>query len=129
MKGKGLLFFRKAGGQYLLDGSTLDEAISKLPTATRLKTILSYNAAYYPTQRLPIRVTLMRCNLYVLVTYLDGDGMAHILFARFQVYSTGNNVDNFADGQTGNLIADVDLDSGRIKKTLQKWWGNLACRY
>ncbi|MCB1696898.1 MAG: hypothetical protein KDI34_11765 [Halioglobus sp.] len=127
MKGKGLLFFRKAGGQYLLDGSTLDEAaISKVADSYAAKDYLIVQRRLLPHAALADTSDTDAVQSVRIVTYLDGDGMAHILFARFKFIRQGNNVDNFADGQTGNLIADVDLDSGRIKKTLRKVVGEFG---
>ena len=35
-------------------------------------------------------------------------------------------IDNFADGTTGNLVADVDLDSGRVTRVVSKTPGRIG---
>ena len=60
-----------------------------------------------------------------IVTYVDGRGRVHLLFARFKFLGKANLVDNFHMGATGNHVAEVDLDSGRIVKALTKQEGKL----
>lgn len=49
-----------------------------------------------------------------LVTVADRDGAARIVAARFRINGGDQIFDNFSGGRTGNLIATLDIGTGRI---------------
>ncbi len=51
-----------------------------------------------------------------ILTIITG-GEARVFRAHFKIPTGDNAADNFNSGQTGNLIAQVDLDSGRLLKS------------
>ncbi|MEM9557741.1 MAG: sugar-transfer associated ATP-grasp domain-containing protein [Acidobacteriota bacterium] len=48
------------------------------------------------------------------VTFLDDEHRPRLLFACLKVIVGGNMSDNFDFGRSGNLLADIDLESGRL---------------
>jgi len=53
-----------------------------------------------------------------VITMIDGTGRVHLVHAHCKLIVGRNYVDNFRYGATGNLIAGVDLASGRL---LEGW--------
>lgn len=51
------------------------------------------------------------------VLTLNTDGEARVFTACFKIPTGDNATDNFHYGLTGNLVSDVDMDSGRLLKT------------
>ncbi|WP_440997107.1 sugar-transfer associated ATP-grasp domain-containing protein [Arhodomonas sp. SL1] len=64
-----------------------------------------------------------------LVTFIDASDDPHIIFSRFKFIVGDNLVDNFAWGATGNLVADVDLASGRVKTVFSKTPGEIGMQH
>lgn len=129
MKGNGILFFEKLGQDYLFESSPVN--------LTTFESIIEDHAAtdYLVVQRRviphPLLANISASNSVQsvrVVTYLDEQLKVHSLFARFKFVRHGNDIDNFSDGETGNLIADVDLDSGKITKTVTKVVGEVGLR-
>ena len=52
------------------------------------------------------------------VTILDDSGEAHVAAAWFRLIGGSEDFDNFNFGQAGNLVAVIDLPSGRLLRTL-----------
>lgn len=129
MKGKGILFFEKRGADFLVDGKTLDvhgfTAVAEEYAATDFL-IVQHRLRAHPDLAAISRSEAVQS--VRIVTYLDDEARPHILFARFKFIRRGNNVDNFSDGQTGNLIADVNLTTGRITRTLKKVAGEFGLK-
>ena len=50
----------------------------------------------------------------VVTTNLDGDVRVNMVCLK--VPAGGNPIDNFQSGQSGNLIAKIDIDTGRVLK-------------
>lgn len=121
MKGKGIWFFEKRGEAFTVGAQTLD--------APSLGALLCAHADEddFIVQRRVLAhpsLTAISGSQAVqsarMVTFLDAENQAHLLFARFKIVRQGNETDNFADGLSGNLIADVDLQTGKITKVLAK---------
>lgn len=55
-----------------------------------------------------------------LLTFIDPGGQAHLLVSVFKLARQGNQIDNFVHGATGNLIARVDGESGRLEAVFAK---------
>jgi hypothetical protein len=49
-----------------------------------------------------------------LVTFLDDSAQPWVVFCKLKIVVGDNDTDNFEAGQSGNLIADIDVGSGRI---------------
>lgn len=62
-------------------------------------------------QRLSDTDGLQTCRV---VTFLRGDGRVEILAARLRLICGPGARDNFSYGRTGNVIANLDIDTGRI---------------
>lgn len=121
MKGKGILFFSKHGDGYLVEDSRVDESgIRAISNEYLSKDNLVVQRRLIAHPELAAVSVTDAVQSVRIVTYLDSDLKPHILFARFKFIRRGNSMDNFSDGDTGNLIADVDIDSGRVLKTLRK---------
>jgi hypothetical protein len=63
------------------------------------------------------------------ITLLDRAGAARVLWADLRVVMGDAQVDNWRDGTTGNALAAVDLDSGRLSAAVAPapgGWGTLA---
>ncbi len=56
-----------------------------------------------------------------VVVVRDGD-RAKAIKALWKVATGGNTIDNFHDGALGNLIAEVDLSSGRVGRAIGGKW-------
>lgn len=54
-----------------------------------------------------------------IATYLNGKGRFFMLYALLRIPARGNVHDNFSGGASGNLIAPVDLRTGRLGRA----WG------
>lgn len=57
------------------------------------------------------------------------DGVSRLLFAVLRIPVGDNVIDNFAHGTTGNLIAPIDIDTGRLIKcrgSANKRWPNMV---
>ncbi len=63
-----------------------------------------------------------------LVTFLSDGGECKFLFGRFKFIVGENYTDNFASGKSGNLIADIDVSTGRIRAVFAKVTGELGLR-
>lgn len=63
-----------------------------------------------------------------IITMLDPDGTPHCLHAHLKVIVGDNFVDNFHYGATGNLLAPIDLETGRLAggRTLRRPEGGFA---
>jgi len=129
MKGKGLRFFEKSGDQFLAAGVALEPE--------SLRVTLSDNSEdddYVLQRRVFPHEALVRLSgssavqSARIVTFVDSEDRPHALFARFKIIRQGNDVDNFVDGEIGNLIADVELDTGRVIKVFEKRPGEVGLR-
>lgn len=54
-----------------------------------------------------------------ICTYLDPQGRPEILFAFLKIIAGEALIDNFQRGKTGNLIADLDRESGRVMRAIR----------
>ncbi len=57
------------------------------------------------------------------------DGQARLLFAALRIPVGDNFTDNFSHGASGNIIAPIDMDTGRLGKasgSLSKRWPNIV---
>ncbi len=117
-----LVFFSKSGERFEVEGEALDAAGIR----ARLESSNHYSSDYLVQSLLQPHPELaaisggpgLQC--LRIVTYLDSQGDVHLLFARFKFVDRDNRVDNFHKGEGGNLVADVDLDSGRVVKVVAK---------
>lgn len=121
MKGKGIRFFEKAGPVFLVGGKSMD--------AESLRAVLGNEEP--PDDFIVQRRVLPHPSLEAIsgskavqsariVTFLDSDNRPHVLFTRFKIVRRGIDVDNFANGETGNMVADVEIETGQITKVLMK---------
>jgi len=53
-----------------------------------------------------------------IITFIDKYGSCHILHAFFKLIVGENVVDNFDSGRTGNLVAEISLDTGVLKRAI-----------
>ena len=121
-QGMALVFFGKAGDRFDVDGDVVDAQALR----ARLERDNAWTSDYVIQQRVlphPALAALsggdgLQC--VRIVTYVDEARNVHLLFARFKFVDRGNLVDNFDEGSTGNLIGDVDLDTGRVVKAVAK---------
>ncbi len=127
MKGEGVNRVTRRGERFIIDDQTMD--------AGQLYSYLAERARH---DQLILQHTLAGhddlCGLcgtsavqsVRLVTFVTPDGECKILFSRFKLVVDGNQTDNFASGHSGNLIADVDLQSGQINKAFSKQPGTVG---
>lgn len=121
MKGIGLHLFDKRGNSFFMDGREMDAPALRHFLRTEIpddEIILQRRLVSHP-----LLSELSGGNAVQsarIVTFLDSRGIAHILFARFKFVRKISLIDNFADGETGNFVADIDVESGRIIKVVKK---------
>jgi hypothetical protein len=126
-EGIGLWFFVKTGdvfdvGGRLMDAGSLREELRK--SASNDDFIVQRRMVPHPSlSSISGSIALQSARM---VTFVDSHDKAHILFARFKIIRQGNNIDNFDEGTTGNLIADVDIETGKITKVFTKIQGQVG---
>ena len=126
-KGKGLVFFEKSESVYRVGGKELDsEEVTTLLYGAALEDSLVLQRRITPHPMLSSITQSHAIQSVRIVTFLRDHATVDILFARFKYVCGGNDIDNFSDGDTGNLIANVDIGSGRIIKTFIKEPGVLG---
>jgi hypothetical protein len=53
-----------------------------------------------------------------VVTWIDGDGSAHVIFAWLRIIGSSEAFDNFNFGAAGNFVATIDLETAEIRYAL-----------
>lgn len=127
LKGKGIFFFSKASDDVFSLGA---EILGERETYERLRASaadddLIVQEVARPLASLAASSGSVGLQSVRLVTFLSDDEV-HIVMARFKFLVGGNRVDNFDDGNTGNLIADVDPRSGQIIGCYKKRAGEIG---
>ena len=119
--GIGLVFFTKAAGIYTFGDLEMDddEAHAYLLERTKEDTLVIQDwIEPHPKLR---EISLSRGVQSVrVVTFLEDNGNVHILLCRFKFIRERNNIDNFTHGESGNLLADVDPETGKILSSWRK---------
>ncbi len=113
--GKGITRFERKNDRLVKDsGETIDAGnfISKL-LEQRSSFILQKYLRPHPKLR-PIMPSGSLGTVRFLTLSTDGD--VRIFLAFLKIPTVDNVTDNYYSGRTGNLIAEVDLDSGRLLK-------------
>lgn len=120
-EGIGIWFFEKSGNLFFVGGKLMNaEAMCSLLREHASNDDFVVQRRMIPHEALSAISGSMALQSARLVTFLDAEERPHILFARFKIVRHGNNIDNFDEGTTGNLIADVDIATGRITKVMTK---------
>ena len=70
------------------------------------------------------RITGWSAVCSVRVVCLNGSDGARPIRAAWKISVPPNHTDNFGMGDHGNLLANVDLETGRINKTIGGFWPN-----
>lgn len=126
-EGIGIWFFEKTGDVFTVGGKSMDaKSLSELlcKSASDDNFILQRRMVPHPSlSAISGSIALQSARL---VTFFDSQGKPHILFARFKIIRKGNNIDNFDEGTTGNLIADVDVETGKITMVFTKVQGQVG---
>lgn len=120
-EGIGIWFFEKSGSLFFVDGKLMGaEAMGSLLREHASNDDFIVQRRMVPHPSLSAISGSRALQSARLVTFLDAEERPHILFARFKIIRHGNNIDNFDEGTTGNLIADVDIETGKITKVMTK---------
>ena len=53
-----------------------------------------------------------------IVTWIDNDGTAHVVFAWLRIIGSSEAFDNFNFGAAGNLVATIDLETAKLRYAL-----------
>jgi hypothetical protein len=126
-EGIGIWFVEKAGDVFAVGGKSMDaESLRELLRSSASNDDFIVQRRMVPHPSLSAISGSIALQSARLVTFLDSEGEPHILFARFKIIRQGNNIDNFDEGTTGNLIADVDIESGEITKVFTKILGQVG---
>lgn len=72
-----------------------------------------------PTPQLRKIMPFPACGMVRVVSYLEKNGDVSILYAFVTLPSEGQIVSNFMHGFTGNLLAAIDVKSGKLKKAFR----------
>lgn len=130
--GDGVRFFRRVrGGLQLVAGPVIDfrEFVSELEeiaSASKLGSREEGANNRMMVQRMgfahPAIAELSGSEVMQSVricTYLDPQGAPELLFGFLKLIAGDALIDNFQGGKTGNLIADLDRDSGRVTRAIR----------
>lgn len=130
--GDGVRFFRREQERlHFVSGSALDfrEFVSELETIASVATLESGETE--PENRMmvqrmgfahPAIAELSDSEVMQSVricTYLDPHGTPDLLFGFLKLIAGNSLIDNFQGGKTGNLIADLDRDSGCVTRAIR----------
>lgn len=129
--GDGVEFFRRDGDQlHLLSGEHLafEDVLSRLVSISGAETVGAHESgrgqrvmfqrmgmAHPELARLSGRTVMQSVRI---CTYLDANGNADLLFAFLKVIAGDSMIDNFQGGKTGNIIADLDQDTGKVLRAI-----------
>lgn len=126
-KGEGIFFFSKTHDDaFEFD----DEELTQSAAMTRLQQSASDDLVVQevasPCNELAMVSGTRSLQSVRVVTFLGDSGSVSIVMARFKFLVGNNRVDNFDDGKTGNLIADVDTNTGRVTTAYRKHRGEVG---
>jgi len=126
-EGIGIWFFEKTGQVFVVGGKSMDaESLRDLLRKSASNDDFIVQRRMIPHASLSAISGSIALQCARLVTFLDSEDRPHILFARFKIIRNGNNIDNFDEGTTGNLIADIDVETGKITKVFTKIQGQVG---
>jgi hypothetical protein len=127
--GIGLVFFTKSAGKYTFGDQVLAEEQAHAHLLWNAQSDSLVIQDWIEPHPLLRQISLSRGVQSVrVVTFMEQDGNVHILFCRFKFIRRHNNIDNFTHGESGNLLADVDAETGQIISAWMKNPGEIGLR-
>ncbi|MFT6288259.1 MAG: hypothetical protein ACJA09_003018 [Alcanivorax sp.] len=114
--GDGLIRFELENGLLVMDGGRLMTADKELQETLTLNTCFILQRFLRPHPQLKPIMPGASLGTARLVT-LNHQGQISVIFGCIKIPAGNNVADNFVAGSMGNLLADVDLQTGTILKT------------
>ena len=116
LSGAGIKRFELKGDKLFEDSGERIEIIEFLGSLLQQQSLFILQKYLLPHPKLrPIMPSGCLGTVRVLTMITDGE--ARILMACLKIPTGDNAIDNFKSGLSGNLVADVDMDSGRLLKS------------
>jgi hypothetical protein len=118
--GRGLMVYRRKGGMFCdLRGTTFPAAkvFEYIANCGTEDCIIIQEYLYnHPDIAAMSNVDGRQCAR--LATFVDARGCCHVIGAYFKIIVGGKDFDNFNYGKSGNIVADIDVDTGILRAAI-----------